>query len=120
MFKTGVSQSFALRSFLFLAFINDLPQHITNAHSKIFAGGGVIYKTGKSVNETCRIMQEYVFDARKWFNNYNFSVNLLKTIRMLTSPSSNLNKSVHADDILKLSLQDPPLRQVRDCPHQGI
>ena len=63
--KTGVLQGSALGPFLFLIFINDLPQHITNAHSNIFADDGVIYTMGKSANETRRVMQESVLGAEK-------------------------------------------------------
>ena len=52
MIKTGVPQGSALGPFLFPNFINDLPQHITNAHSNIFADDSVIYTMGKSANET--------------------------------------------------------------------
>ena len=51
MIKTGVPQGSALGPFLFLIFINDLPQHIMNAHSNIFADDNVIYTMGKSANE---------------------------------------------------------------------
>ena len=71
-------------------------------------------------NETRRVMQESILEAGKWFNNNNLPVNPLKTIRMLTSSISNLNKIVDADNILKLSLQDALLSQVRDCPYLGI
>ena len=120
MIKTGVPQGSALGPFLFLIFINDLPQHITNGHSNIFADDSVIYTMGKSVNETRRIMQESVLKAGKWFNNNNLPVNLLKTICMLTSHSSNLNKMADADNILNLSLHDAPLSQVTDCPYLWI
>ena len=53
-------------------------------------------------------MQESVLQAGKWFNS-NLPFNLLKTICMLTSSSSNLNKIVDADNILNLSLEDAPL-----------
>ena len=93
MTKTGVSQVSALGPSLFLIFMNDLPQHITNAHSNIFADDSVIYAMGKSTNETRRVMQE--------FNNNNLPVNLLKTICMLTLSSSNLNKIADADNITR-------------------
>ena len=118
--KTGVPQGSALGPFLFLIFINDLPQHITNAHSNIFADDSVIYTMGKSANETRRVLQESVLEAGKWFNNNNLPVNLLKTICMLTSHSSNLNKMADADNILNLSLHDAPLSQVTVCPYLGI
>ena len=43
MIKTGVTQGHALGLLLFLIFINDLPQHITNAQSNILADKRVIY-----------------------------------------------------------------------------
>ena len=44
----------------------------------------------------------------------------LKTIYMLTSPSSNLNSIAGADDILNLSLQDAPRSQITDRTYLGI
>ena len=75
---------------------------------------------GKSANDTRRVMQEYVLDSGKWFNNNNLPVNLLETIFMLTSHSSNLNKMGDTNNILTLSLHDAPLSQVTDCPYLGI
>ena len=43
MIKTGVAQGCALEPFLFLIFVNDLPQYITNAHSNIFTDDSVLY-----------------------------------------------------------------------------
>ena len=120
MIKTGVPQGSTLGPFLFLIFINDLPQHITNAHSNTFADDSVIYTMGKSANETRRVMQESVLEAGKWFNNKNLPVNLRKTICMLTSSRNNFNKIADADNSLNLSLHDAPLSQVTDCPYLGI
>ena len=70
---------------------------------------------GKSVNETYRIMKESVLDARKYFNNNNLLVNLLKTICKLIWSSINRNKIAYADNI-----QDVPLSQVRNFPYLEV
>ena len=78
MIKTGIPKGSALGPFWFLIFINNLPQHITNAHSNIFADDSVIYAIAKSANENRKVMQKSVLEAGKWFNNNNNSFNSLK------------------------------------------
>ena len=118
--KTGVPQGSALGPFLFLIFINDLPQHINNACSNIFADDGAIYTTGKSFKDTNAALQTSVLEAGRWYLNNNLPVNTIKTLCMLSASENNIRKREPDECRLDIMLYDTPLSQVPTCPYLGV
>ena len=87
--STGVPQGSTLGPFLFLIFINDIPQHIRTGSSSIFADDSAIYTTGKSFMEMKCALQSSVYDAGRWFENKNLPINITKTTCMLIATEGN-------------------------------
>ena len=118
--STGVPQGSTLGPFLFLIFINDLPQHIRTGSSNIFADDSAIYTTGKSFMETKCALQSSVYDAGRWFENNNLPINTTKTKCMLIATEGNLNRVALEERTLSLELNGITLEQVPNTPYLGL
>ena len=118
--STGVPQGSTLGPFLFLIFINDLPQHIRTGSSNIFADDSAIYTTGKSFMETKCALQSSVYDAGRWFENNNLPINITKTKCMLIATEGNLNRVALEERPLSLELNGITLEQVPNTPYPGL
>ena len=118
--STGVPQGSALGPFLFLAFINDFPQHIHNASSNLFADDASVYVTGRDLSNTVSNMQSSINQASEWYRNNNLPVNAPKTVCMLSGTECKLNRLSENEKKLNLIFNDVTLQQVSTCPYLGV
>ena len=118
--SAGVLHGSTLGPFLFLMFINDLPQHIRTGSSNIFVGDSDIYATGKSFMETKCPLQSSDCDAVWWFNNNNLPINITKTKCMLIATEGSLNRVALEERTLSRELSDITLEQVQNTPYLGL
>ena len=118
--STGVPQGSTLGPFLFLIFINDLPQHMRTGSSNIFADDSAIHTTGKSFMETKCALQSSVYDAGRWFENNNLPINTTKTKCMLIATEGNLNRVALEELTLSLELNGITIEQVPNTPYLGL
>ncbi len=78
----GVPQGSTLRPYLFLVFINDLSQNISDGYNNMFADDPCLYTIGKSVSEVQMSFQKCVTNADEWYLSNLLSVNTTKSFVM--------------------------------------
>ena len=109
-----------LGTFLFLIFINDLPQYIRTGSSNIFADDSAICTTGNSCMETKCALQSSVYDAGRCFDNNNLPINTTKTKYMLIATEGNLNRVALEERTMSLELSGLTLEEFQNTPYLGL
>ncbi len=79
----GVPQGSTLGPFLFLVFINDVSQAISDGYNNMFADYACLYTIGKSVSEVQMPLQKCVTNADEWYVSNLLSVNTTTFFVML-------------------------------------
>ena len=118
--RTGVPQGSALGPLLFIIFINDFPQNISNSLSNMFADDCCIYTFGKDLELIKNKFQKSVTEANKWYNNNNLPVNIPKSMCMLSIPDHVLNRLNDGQKSLDTKLNNDSLKQVTSTPYLGV
>ena len=100
--------------------IHDLPQNIRSWSSNIFADDRINDTSGESFMETKCALQSSVYDAGRWFDNNNLSINIKKTICMLIAIEGSPNRVVLEERTLSMELSGITLGQVQTTPYLGL
>ena len=117
---TGVPQGSALGPFLFLVFINDMPQHIRNASCNMFADDNSLYTSGVSLTETKENFQSSVNDANLWYKNNHLPVNIMKTLCMVSASVRKLKELNDRCAPLYIQFDGENLKQAQNCIYLGL
>jgi hypothetical protein len=112
----GVPQGTILGPILFLIYVNDLPNAVTNnAQINIFADDVVVYSNHdslKTLNENLQNTMNNVFD---WYETNRLSLSLEKCKSMVIN-----NNLTHKLDNFSLELGDTKLDQVSQMKYLGV
>ena len=92
----GIPQGSGLGPVLFLIFINDISQSVTNASCSIYADDVVIYVSGTTIGEINDKLQNTINNVHDWYSQNKLKINTDKTKSMLIKnnhviPTQNLN-----------------------------
>jgi hypothetical protein len=88
----GVPQGSVLGPLLFIIYVNDLPDCLTNSDCKLFADDTTIYGHNPNINHLFNTMTIELQSLMDWFNANKLSLNLTKTYYMLFSNSKIVPK----------------------------
>ena len=115
--KRGVPQGSALGPFLFLIFVNDFPQALSEASSNFFADDCATYTSGKSFIETSQKLQTAVSEAETWYRNNRLPLCTDKSFHFISSSERRLKNIPNYPDIL---LNNEKLKREMISPYLGI
>jgi hypothetical protein len=76
--KCGIPQGSIFGRLLFLLYINDLPQHISNAEVVLFADDANILAIDKNINTLQEKINRVMIQLESWFSKNNLVINTLK------------------------------------------
>ena len=114
----GVPQGSTLGPLLFLIYVNDLPQYVTNGRISMYADDTVLYFSGKSVNEVNEGMKKCLSSVCHWYEGNRLCLNTSKSNTMLVA-SSRLNID-NRSSCLCIQVQDQDLEQVDSMKYLGV
>ena len=88
----GVPQGSILGPLLFLIYINDITNTITNSNIKLYADDTVIYSSAKTINDAYEILQQDLSSMISWckLNQLTINVNKTKAVLLEQKDSSAL------------------------------
>ena len=88
----GVPQGSVLGPLLFIIYVNDLPDCLTNTGSILFADDTTIYGHNMNIDDLFNVMTFELQSLMDWFNANKLSLNLTKTYYMLFTNSKTVPK----------------------------
>lgn len=112
---TGVPQGSVLGPFLFLIFINDLPDCLHRTASNMYADDTEIHASGETITEVNSILQQDVDNIAMWFYNNKLVVNSSKSYCMLVSSNRNV-----VSDALDIYVHGAKIEQVQSIRYLGL
>ena len=109
----GVPQGSVLGPKLFIMYINDIGQVLTELKYVLFADDTSLYKSGKDLEQLLHVVEKELLILKKWFDINKLSLNLSKTKYILFC-----NKKI--DKPVKLKIQNVEIEQVNEHKFLGI
>ena len=114
----GVPQGSILGPLLFLIFINDLPLHIDNVLTYLYADDTTLYCTGRSQACTEQQLQAAFYKLSNWCKQNGMLINTAKTkVMLFTTPQKHIHLN---ENTLKLTLNNEILTVVTSDKILGI
>lgn len=96
---SGIGQGNVISGLLFLLFINDLPQSITESFSGLFCDDTLVAKDIKS-EEDCILLQNDIDKVNEWTNLWGMSFNTVKCVVMsVTNKRKPLVNNYHFNNM---------------------
>ena len=95
MVTCGVPQGSILGPLLFLIYINDITNTITNSNIKLYADYTVIYSSANTINDAYEILQQDLSSMISWCKLNQLAINVNKTKlserpKLVRGPSGNV------------------------------
>ncbi len=106
-----------LGPFLFLVFINDLSQAISDGYNNIFADDACLYTIGKSVSEVQLSLQKCVTNADEWYVSNLLSINTTKSSVILVGSQQAIHTNTSE---FAIYLNNERLEEVTSARYLGL
>lgn len=95
----GVGQGSVLGPLLFIIFINDLPEYLSNNVVKLFADDTTIISNGPNADTIIVNLKRSILDINEWCKHNQMFINWSKTfIMFITNKHAKLPDSIQIDD----------------------
>ena len=117
--QCGIPQGSILGPLLFIAYINDLPQHVsTNTTVSMYADDTAMYTTCRNVNELNRVLNNDLCNVSNWLARNKLSLNVAKTELIIIGSKQRLSQI--NDGELNVHINETNLKRVKTCKHLGF
>lgn len=90
--KLGTPQGSVLGPLIFLLYVNDLPDHISEGRTFAFADDTTIVVSGVDSDEVCRRIATVVQEFKSWCDSNRLIINIQKTVFMKFRAALHRNK----------------------------
>ena len=114
--RCGVPQGSILGPLLFIIFINDLPNVITNCTTFMYADDTAIFSASKSFNDIQVTLQNDLNNVSDWLNENKLSLNIEKTKSLLFGS----RKKLHGAAALDIKIRDSAIQAVDRFKYLGV
>ena len=111
----GIPQGGVLGPDLFLIFINDIVQSVSNGICNVFADDVIIYTMDSTLSIVENQLQKCINDINNWYNDNYLQINASKTNIMLISTRKSKTRGE-----LKITLNGNDLKQVQSVIYLGV
>ena len=115
--QCGIPQGTILGPLLFLLYINDLPNCLTNSYPRMYADDTHLTYADKDVNIIQSCLNEDLLNISKWLIANKLTLNMSKTEFMLIGSRQKLN-TLTASPVLNIN--GTPLNQVSTSKSLGV
>ena len=114
----GIPQGSILGPLLFILYINDLPEHVSNVQVSMYADDTAIVYSSKDINDVVDRINDDLKKVDNWLSRNKLSLNIQKTSFMIIgTPQKLAHISNHDIDI---NIRGIRLQRVNHCKHLGI
>lgn len=112
----GVPQGSVLGPVLFILYINDIVNVVTNCDIQMFADDTLLYVVGNDVDVICETLNTELKNIFKWLGENNLMLNVEKTKVMLLGTKHNLNNELYCN--IKINNQE--IENVTEFKYLGV
>ena len=116
--RCGVPQGSIIGPLLFIIYINDLPNNVSNCKVSMYADDTALYYASKDINELVKVINDDLINVTAWLNKNKLSLNVNKTEVILLGTKSRLRNLPHND--INININGTPLSRVKKCKHLGV
>ena len=117
-YTCGIPQGSILGPLLFIMYINDLPDHVSNVHVSMYADDTAIFCSSKNVNDIVDKLNHDLINVDNWLLRNKLSLNIQKTNFMIIGTPQRLSSI--ANQHLDINIRGISLLRVSNCKHLGI
>lgn len=118
---TGVPQGSSLGPLLFIVYMNDLPSHIKNSQTLLFADDTVLFHVSDSIETSSNLLQSDLNILHSWCRENLLDLNIKKTKSMIfpsKKPKISIQNFLNTQQKLKIGGSD--IDYVLDYKYLGL
>ncbi len=116
--KCGIPQGSILGPLLFIMYINDLPNHVTNMNVSMYADDTILFYSSKDINDIVFKINKDLENVENWLSKNKLSLNVSKTNYMIIGTPQKLANISDVD--LNINIKGTSIKKVTNCKHLGV
>ncbi len=114
----GIPQGSILGPLLFILYINDLPNYVSNVKVSMYADDTALYYNSNDIDDIVVKMNKDLENIRQWLIRNKLSLNVKKTDFMIIGSSQKLNRIANSD--INIHINGERIQRVNECKHLGV